>query len=64
MRSLRRVFLRLMNVFRPERAEPDLAREVAAHLAILEDAYRRRGLSPDEAHRQARLSTLHAAQAG
>ncbi|HWF86191.1 MAG TPA: ABC transporter permease [Vicinamibacterales bacterium] len=43
-----------MNVIRPSRAEPDLAREVAAHLAMMEDDFARRGLSPDEARVAAR----------
>ena len=38
--------LRLINTFRPKTADDDLAREVAAHLALLEDEYRRRGLTP------------------
>ena len=46
---MRRLLLRLINVFRPEQAEADLEREVAAHLALLEDEYRRRGMSEDEA---------------
>jgi putative ABC transport system permease protein len=49
-----RFILRLLNVFRPHRAEPDLAREVEAHLALLEDEHRRGGLSPDEARLAAR----------
>jgi predicted permease len=49
-----RFILRLINVFRPHRAEPDLAREVAAHLALMEDDFRRRGLSADEARLAAR----------
>jgi putative ABC transport system permease protein len=46
---MRRFLHRLINVFRPERAEEDLEREVAAHLALLEDEYRRGGMSGDEA---------------
>ncbi|MBI3400368.1 MAG: ABC transporter permease, partial [Acidobacteria bacterium] len=45
---------RLGNVFRPHRAEPDLAREIAAHLALLEDDFRRRGLSAEDARLAAR----------
>ncbi|MGH9408587.1 MAG: ABC transporter permease, partial [Vicinamibacterales bacterium] len=56
MRSIKRIFLRLVNLFRPQRAEADLARELASHVAMLEDECRRRGLSPDEAHRQARVA--------
>ena len=33
----------------PSRAERELAREVDAHLALLEEEYRRRGFSPEEA---------------
>jgi putative ABC transport system permease protein len=47
---------RLIALLRRDRAEHDLAREVASHLALLEDDYRRRGMSDDEARRQARLA--------
>lgn len=49
MSALRRFFLRLVNVVRPGRAEPDLAREVASHLALLEDEFVRRGMSAADA---------------
>jgi predicted permease len=52
--SLRRPLLRLLNALRPGRAEPETARELASHLALLEDEYARRGLTPDEAHLAAR----------
>ncbi|MBZ5559327.1 MAG: ABC transporter permease [Acidobacteriia bacterium] len=51
---MRRLLHRLSNVVRPHRAEPDLTREIAAHLALLEYEHRRRGLSPDEARLAAR----------
>ncbi|HEX6465253.1 MAG TPA: permease prefix domain 1-containing protein, partial [Vicinamibacterales bacterium] len=54
MGALRRFFLRLVNVLRPRRAEPDLAREVTSHLALLEDEFRRRGMSEAEARLAAR----------
>src|ERR1700687_5419053 len=54
MAQLRRCFLRLSNVFRPERAEPDLALELASHLALLEEDFRRRGMSREEARLAAR----------
>src|SRR4029077_11727991 len=41
----RRWFLRLVHAVRPSRAEPDLAREIGAHLALLEDDLVRRGHS-------------------
>jgi predicted permease len=51
---MRRFIHRLLNAFRPGAAEDDLAREVSAHLALIEEEHRRRGLTPDEAHRAAR----------
>jgi len=56
MAVLRRLFLRLLNALRPSRAEGDLARELAAHLALLEGEFLRRGMPADEARRRARLS--------
>jgi hypothetical protein len=50
----RRFFLRLGNALRPARAEPDLARGLASHLALLEDEFRRRGMTPEEARLSAR----------
>jgi hypothetical protein len=44
---MRRALLRLLSTIRPARAEEDLAREVASHLAMLEDDFRRRGRSAD-----------------
>lgn len=63
MSNLRRLWLRLVHAFRPERAEADLAREVASHLALLEDEYRQRGMSPEEAHTAARKAIGGAEQA-
>jgi hypothetical protein len=51
---VRRVLHRVLNVFRGERSAAEAAREIAAHLALLEDEYRRRGMSPDEARLAAR----------
>lgn len=53
---LRRTLQRFAALVRPARAEEELAREVASHLALLEDEYRRRGLTDDEARRQARVA--------
>lgn len=39
---------------RTDRAESELAREVAAHLALLEEGFRNQGLSPEEARLAAR----------
>jgi predicted permease len=46
--------LRLLNALRPLRAEPDLAREIDAHLALLADDLQRQGLSPAVAAAEAR----------
>lgn len=53
---LRRFCQRLIALIRRDRVEQDLAREVGAHLTLLEDDYRNRGLSDDEARRRARLA--------
>ena len=51
---MRRFILRLINVIRPAAADDELAREISAHLALLEDEYRQRGLGRDEARLAAR----------
>jgi predicted permease len=52
--GLRRLCLRLVHALRPERAERDLAREVASHLALLEDELVRRGMTREQAYTEAR----------
>jgi putative ABC transport system permease protein len=54
MSRLRRVVLRLRNALRPGRNDADLTREIAAHLALSEEEFARRGLSPDAARLAAR----------
>ena len=54
MKHLRRIFLRFYLLFTNSRAEAELAREIAAHLALLEDEYLRQGMTPEEARRAAR----------
>lgn len=54
--ELARFWRRLLNGIRAGRAEPGLEREISTHLALLEDEYRRRGLTPVDAHRAARLA--------
>ncbi len=49
MLTMRRWFAKLANWFWPARAERDLAREIDAHVGLLEEEYRRRGLSGEEA---------------
>ena len=51
---MRRFILRLRHAMRPGAAEDDLAREVSAHLALLEDEHLRRGMTRDEARLAAR----------
>jgi hypothetical protein len=54
MLHLRRALSRLCNLFRNNRAEEELAREVASHLALLADDFERRGMSPEEARMAAK----------
>ena len=56
MAALRRFVWRLVNFLRPGRAEDDLARELASHLALLEDEFRRRAMTAEQARRAARLA--------
>src|SRR5262245_29684455 len=53
---MRRFFERLLNLLRVRRPDRDLAREIDAHLALLQDTYEARGLPPDAARRAARLA--------
>ena len=53
---MRRFLERLLNLLRVRRPDPDLAREIDAHLALLQDTYEARGLSPDTARRAARMA--------
>jgi hypothetical protein len=54
MNRLRRIFLRFYLLFTNSKVEAELAREIAAHLALLEDEYLRQGMNPDDARRAAR----------
>lgn len=54
MAAIRQWLLRIVAVFRHGRAEDELAREVDAHLALLEEQFRGHGLSPQEAKLAAR----------
>lgn len=56
MWRVRRFLHRLRAFLRPGASERELARELTAHLGLLEDEYRRRGLRPDEARLAARRS--------
>jgi predicted permease len=54
MKQLRRSFLKLFRLFTNSREEAELAREIAAHLALLEDDYLRQGMAPEQARQAAR----------
>src|ERR1051325_1697216 len=56
MKHLRRIFLRLYLVFANSKVEAELAREISAHLALLEEEYLRQGMTPEDARRAARLA--------
>src|SRR5262245_4542958 len=51
---MRRFIFRLLNVFRSRRVDAELTREVASHLALIEDECRRCGMTPDDARLAAR----------
>jgi putative ABC transport system permease protein len=63
MATVRRFLLRLVHFFQPHRAESELERELAAHLGVLEDEYKRRGLTDAEARLAARRALGGVAQA-
>ena len=54
MRHLRRIILKFYSLFANSKAETELLREIAAHLALLEDEFVSKGMSPEEARRAAR----------
>src|ERR1700760_1891125 len=56
MKRLRRFFLRVYLLFANSKVEAELAREIGAHLSLLEDEYLRQGMTPEEARRAARLA--------
>lgn len=56
MSALRRFLARAINLLLPARADRAFERELRSHVAFLEDEYRRRGLSPEEARRSAVLA--------
>ncbi len=63
MATFRRFLLRLVHFFQPHRAESELERELAAHLGVLEDEHKRRGLTDAEARLAARRAFGGVAQA-
>lgn len=51
---LMRTIAKIRNLWRSRRADEELEREIAAHVALLEEEYERRGMSPQEAQTAAR----------
>ena len=51
---MKRFFLRILNAILPSRADDRLAREIASHLALLEDDFQRRGMTAEDARFAAR----------
>src|SRR5246127_1424518 len=56
MKHLRRFFMKFYLLFANSKVEAELAREIGAHLALLEDEYLRQGMTPENARRAARLA--------
>jgi predicted permease len=56
MKHLRRIFVKFYLLFANSKVEAELAREIGAHLALLEDEYLRQGMTPENARRAARLA--------
>src|ERR1043166_9738074 len=56
MKHLRRILLKFYLLFTNSKVEAELAREIDAHLALLEDEYLRQGQTPEEARRAARIA--------
>ena len=54
MRYLRRFLTKCIGLFRSRRLDAELDREISAHLALLKDDFRQRGMSMDEARFAAR----------
>ena len=56
MKHLRRILLKFYSLFCNSKVEAELAREIGAHLALLEEEYLRRGMPPEAARRAARIA--------
>jgi len=52
--EIRRFFARLVAFVRADRADAELAREITAHLQLLEDQYLAQGMKPEEARHAAK----------
>src|ERR1700732_4224038 len=56
MKHLRRIFLKFYLLFANSKVEAELAREIGAHLALLEEEYLRQGMTAEGTRRAARLA--------
>jgi hypothetical protein len=56
MRHLRRIILKFYSLIASSEAETELQREIAAHLTLMEDEFVSKGMTPEEARREARLA--------
>jgi len=54
MRHVWRLFAKLQNLFGRGRADREMARELSAHLTLMEDEFQRRGMSIEDARLEAR----------
>jgi predicted permease len=56
VKHLRQIFRKFYQLIANSKVEAELSKEIAAHLACLEDEYLRQGMTPEDARRAARLS--------
>ena len=56
MKHLRRILRKLYLLFADSAAEAELTKEIATHVAFLEDEYLRQGMTPEDARRAARIA--------
>ena len=55
MRPLRRFLTKFAGLFSRRRAEREFGAEVESHLALMQEEFERRGMTPEQARREARL---------
>ena len=53
----RRFFARSASLFRSRKAERELAREIASHLALIREDFERQGMAPEDAAQAARRAS-------
>src|ERR1043165_1703302 len=56
MALLRRLLARIVSILRTDHSDRELTKEIESHLALLEDDFVAKGMSPAEAKRAARLA--------